>query len=123
MVEIAQQVFNEKIKKISQQLENLNEFQALYQAKTDAIYERLKRIEGVIDRLQSAILEKVGSYGTGIESVKKELSMMQDTYAKLTNAVAEKREHHSAPEHSAPHHNAHVVHHAKSTAKKRSRKR
>jgi len=90
MVEIAQQVFGEKIKKIQNQVEELNEFRALYQVKTDSIYERLKRIEAIIDRLQSAILEKVGSYGGGIESVKKELSMMQDTYGKILNVVSDK---------------------------------
>jgi len=116
MVEIAQQVFSEKIKKIAQQLEDLNEFKTLYQTKTDSIYERLKRIESIMDRLQSAILEKVGSYGEGIETVKKELSMMQDSYGKIMGAVAEKHHAPSSQTHHIVHHKAspsssNVVHH------------
>ena len=141
MVEIAQQVFLEKIKKIQMQLEDLNEFKTLYQTKADSIYERLKRIESVIDRLQSAILEKVGAYGEGIESVKKEMSMMQDTYGKILGAVAERHHtHHSQaqhqhaahshaqhhtpehhPTHSSSHARHHTTHHAAS--KKHSRKK
>lgn len=106
MIEIAQQVFSEKIRKIQQQIDDMSEFRTIYQTRTDAIYERLKKIEGTIDRLQSAILEKVGSYGQGIESVKKELSMMQDTYGKIVDAVADKHYHQSAPQehHTAPIH-------------------
>jgi hypothetical protein len=101
MVEIAQQVFSEKIKKIQQQLEDLNEFKTIYQAKTDGIFERLKRIESIIDRLQSAILEKVGAYGSGIESVKKELSMMQGAYGKILASATE--HHHTQQSHPAHH--------------------
>ena len=133
MVEIAQQVFSEKIRKIQQNLESFNEFKILYQTKTDSISERLRKIENVIDRLQSAILEKVGSYGAGIENVRKEMSMMQDTYGKIVDAVSEKHhshQHHQAQEHqnhsapapaqvsepkSAPTHHTtthHIVHHS-----------
>ena len=103
MIEIAQQVFNEKIKKIQQQVDEFNEFKAIYQTRTDSIYERLKKIESIIDRLQSAILEKVGSYGQGIESVKKELSMLEDTYGKVVDTIAEKhhQHHHSSASRSA----------------------
>ena len=125
MVEIAQQVFSEKIKKIQQQLEGMNEFRTLYQTKTDSISERLRRIESIIDRLQSTILEKVGSYGEGIESVKKELSMMQDTYGKIVGAVAERHHAPSSQTHHIVHHKAgpvqHPAHHAAS--KKHHRKK
>jgi DNA-binding transcriptional MerR regulator len=122
MVEISQQVFAEKIKKIHQQIEDLNEFRTIYQTKVDGIFERLKKIEGVIDRLQSAILEKVGSYGAGIEGVKKELSMVQDTYGKILDAVSEK--------HHASHHHPHETHYGqknkvlhKASASSKSRKK
>src|SRR3972149_1942904 len=125
MVEIAQQVCSEKIKKIQQQLEGMNEFRTLYQKKTDSISERLRRIESIIDRLQSTILEKVGSYGEGIESVKKELSMMQDTYGKIVGAVAERHHAPSSQTHHIVHHKAgpvqHPAHHAAS--KKHHRKK
>jgi hypothetical protein len=140
MIEIAQQVFSEKMKKIQNQIDGLNEFKTIYSAKTDSVYERLKRIESIIDRLQSSILEKVGEYGQGIESVKKELTMMQDTYGKIVDAVSEKHHHtqtqssnysessaepvhHHTPEHShAPEHH-HTTHHVTSKPRRGSKKK
>lgn len=104
MVEIAQQVFSEKIRKVQQQLEDLNEFKTLYQTKADSINERLKRIETSIDQLQAAILEKVGAYGSGIESVKKELSMMQDSFGKVMGAATAR--HHESQQARHPAHHA-----------------
>ena len=83
MIEIAEQVFYEKIKKIQKQVEEINEFKILTQAKVDHALERLKKIESVIDKLQIAILDKVGSYGKNLESIKKEMSMMQDSFGKM----------------------------------------
>lgn len=124
MIEIAQQVFSEKIKKMQQHIEELNEFKTLYQTKVDGIYERLKRMESIIDRLQSAILEKIGSYGEGIESVKKEFSMMQDTYGKIVGAIAEKHHEHHASQASHPNPISHSKpHHVKKISKKHSKKK
>ncbi len=85
LIEIAEQVFSEKIKKIQKQVEDINEFKTLAQTKIDNTAERLKRIEATIDKLQIAILEKIGSYGRNIESIKKEMSMMQDSFGKVVN--------------------------------------
>ena len=43
----------------------------------------MKRIESIIDKLQSSILEKVGSYGSNLDSIKKEMSMMQDSFGRI----------------------------------------
>lgn len=85
IIEISEQVFSEKIQKIQKQLENINEFKILTQTKIDNNLERLKRIESVIDKLQIAILEKIGSYGKNLETIKKEMSMMQDSFGKVVN--------------------------------------
>jgi hypothetical protein len=92
MVEIAQQVFAEKIKKIQQQLDDLNEFKTLYQTKTDNISERLKRVEEGMDKLQMAILQRIGDYSKGVDSIKKELSMIEDSFGKMIGKVAERHE-------------------------------
>ncbi len=89
MIEIAEQVFSEKTKKMQKQVEDLNEFKTLAQTKIENISDRLKRIETTIDKLQITILEKIGSYGENINSIKKEMSMMQDSFGKVVNqAVA-----------------------------------
>jgi DNA-binding transcriptional MerR regulator len=90
IIEIAEQVFSEKIKKIEKKVEELNEFKTLNKAKIENIDERLKKIESVIDKLQIAILEKVGSYGQNLGEIKKEMNMMQDSFGKMVNNIADK---------------------------------
>ena len=109
IIEVAERVFFEKIKPIQKQLEGLNELKALTQTKVDSISDRLRKIESSIDRLQAEILEKVGSYGGGLDSIKKEMGMMQDSFGKIVSALTHKPEekhsehsmhHHTAPSHS-----------------------
>jgi len=92
LIEISEQVFEEKTKKIQKQLEDLNEIKVLSQTKMENFSERLKRVESTLDSLQSAILEKVGSYGNTLESIKKEMSMMQDSFGKIVNTALDKSE-------------------------------
>ena len=90
IIEISEQVFADKMKGVLKHLESLNEFKTLSSIKIDNISERLKRIELSIDRLQIAILEKIGSYGRGIDTLKKEMDMVQNSFSKVVNTVAEK---------------------------------
>ena len=88
IIEIAEQVFEEKIKKLSQQISNFKEFSAISETKFSNFENRLKRIESVMENLQIKILEKVGSYGEGLDSIKKEMSMMQDSFSKTLPMLA-----------------------------------
>lgn len=90
IIEISEQVFADKMKLISKQIESFNEFKTLSSIKIDNISERLKRMEMSIDKLQIAILEKIGSYGRGIDTLKKEMEMVQSSFSKVVNATAEK---------------------------------
>jgi len=89
IIEIANQVFAEKIRKTEKRLEELEELKTIVKVKVDSIDERLKRIEKMIDSLQVQILEKVGSYGRELQSTKKEVSMLEDTLGKTIKAKAE----------------------------------
>lgn len=91
IIEIAEQVFNEKISKIQEQLDSLNEFKTLAQVKIDTTAERVKKIEATIDKLQAAILQKVGSYGGTLESIKDEMSMMQNSFQKMVKHKVSKK--------------------------------
>lgn len=82
MIEIASQVFSEKIKKLQKQTTELNEFQTIYKTKIDNLSERLKKMEDIINKLQLAILDKVGSYGKNLDNIKKEMNMMQESFRK-----------------------------------------
>ena len=77
-IEIAEQVFAEKVRKIQKQLDKLNEFRTLSETRISNIEDRLKRIEEMFDKLQLSILDKIGSYGRNVSNMKKEMEMMQD---------------------------------------------
>jgi uncharacterized protein YozE (UPF0346 family) len=92
VMEVADQVFSDKIKKFQKQLENTSEIAALLQTKVENISDRLKKIETMMDKLQIAILEKIGSYGQNLEGIKKEMSMMQDSFSKMVSRPREPKE-------------------------------
>ncbi len=96
-IEVAEQVFSEKIKKTEKQIREFSEFKTLTQTKIDNFDERLKRIEKTIDTLQIKILEKIGSYGEDIAGTKKEMQMMRDSFGKIINPLAEKAETRKTP--------------------------
>jgi hypothetical protein len=91
IIEIAGQIFSENIRKIQSQVEDNAEANNLMQSKIENISERLKKIETTIEKLQIAILERVGSYGQNIEGIRKEMSMMQDSFSKMIAQKAEKQ--------------------------------
>ena len=91
IIEISDQIFSEKIKKFQKQIDSSTEMNVLLQTKMENVSERLKRMETIIDKLQIAILEKVGSYGQNLESVKKEMSMMQDSFSKMISSPKENK--------------------------------
>jgi len=107
IIEVSEQVFSEKIENIAKQVDDFSEFKSLAEAKLDSLSERVKRIELIIDNLQLSILEKVGSYGNNLENVKKEMSMMQNSFSKMVNPIA--RHHRTS--------------HARKPVKKRTRKK
>lgn len=92
IIEIAEQVFSEKIKKEQKQIESLNEFATLVETRISNDHERIKRIESIMDKLQIAILEKIGSYGKNLESIKNEMGMMQESFEKMVPILHEKSE-------------------------------
>ena len=92
IVEISEQVFEEQSKKMKKSIDELNEFKSLSQGKIENALDRIKRIEAVIDKLQISILEKIGTYGSNIEGIKKEMSMMQDSFGKMVGRAVEHHE-------------------------------
>lgn len=89
IIEIVEQVFAEKTKKMQKTIDELAEFKSISQVKIENTLERVKRIEAIIDKLQMAILEKIGSYGENINGIRKEMSMMQDSFGKMVGKTAE----------------------------------
>ena len=91
MIELAEQVFSEKIKKVQKQMDEINELKTIMQVKVDNMEQSVKRIENTLDKLQLAILDKVGSYGQNLESIKKEMNMMQETFSKTLPSLVKNK--------------------------------
>lgn len=83
MMDVAEQVFEEKTKKIQKQLDDSEHFKNIALIQMQNISERLKRLESIFDQLQTAVIEKVGNYGKDISSLKKEVGMVEDSFTKL----------------------------------------
>jgi len=82
IMEISEQIVSEKLSDVRKKLEKMSSFKVELETKTEAIEERLKRIEKIIDTLQTSILRKVGDYVTNVEDIKHELIETQKTFAK-----------------------------------------
>lgn len=101
MIDIAEQVFEERVAELQKQMENINELKTLTQGRVEHLTKRLEKIETIIDKLQIAILKKIGSYGENLDSIKNEMSMMQDSFSKIAEHQINKP-HYTAHNSSSP---------------------
>src|SRR3989344_3153588 len=90
IIEVSEQVVNEKLSTVVDKINEINEFRTIAQSQIEHIETRLRKIESIIDRLQISILEKVGSYGENLNSIKKEMNMMQESFTKVINPLTDK---------------------------------
>lgn len=82
MIELAEQVFAERMRKVQKQMDELNELKTLMQVRLDSVASSVERIERIINSLQTSVLDKVGSYGSSLDSIKREMNMMQEGFSK-----------------------------------------
>lgn len=87
--EIAEQIVNEKFESIKQDIIMIKELKATSEKRVKDLDDRLKRIEEMLDILQSAILGKIGSHIKTVEDIKKEMSMMQNTFSSALSPLVE----------------------------------
>ena len=83
IAEISEQIVSEKLSDVRRKMEKIISSKTELDAKTESIEERLRRIEKIIDTLQTSILRKVGDYVTNVEDIKKELIETQKTMGKV----------------------------------------
>ena len=87
ITEIAEQVVAEKFKKYEKKTGDVSTFKTTIQDKVTNIEQRVKRIENTIDKLQQAILSKVGEFGENTNMIKKDLDNLHNTTSKLMNPL------------------------------------
>lgn len=83
ITEISEQLVSEKMSSFRKQMESIIDSRTTIETKIESLEDRLKRIEKIIDILQSSVLRKVGDYGLNIADIKKELVETQKTFTKL----------------------------------------
>jgi|TARA_B100001971_G_C18221098_1_gene557247 hypothetical protein len=85
--EIAEQIASEKINEYTKKTGDIASFQNQIQEKVSDIDERLKRIEGGIDKLQQAVIGKIGEFGESTGAIHKDLDNLHGTVSKLMNPL------------------------------------
>ena len=85
--EIAEQVFEKRMRKSTKLLSDLAEIKTLVSAKVEKIDERLTQIEKIIDQLQSTLIRKSSEQEQNVEDIKSELQQMQDGFGKIINPL------------------------------------
>lgn len=88
IAEIADQVIAEKLHPLQQDFAALIDRSHLFESKLSELDERLKRIERILDRLQLAILQKVGEYMSNVSDLKNEIVETQKSFKSLLPASA-----------------------------------
>jgi len=90
ITEIAEQIAEEKVGAVKREITNMQEFRLVANRKIENVDDRLKKIEETIDRLQSTIIGKVGSFAGNIQDIKQEMEMMQESFSKALNPLISK---------------------------------
>jgi|SRR3989344_5797303 len=78
--EIAEQAIMEKIGPIKDLLEKSIDLKNTLNVKIDHLFERIQRIESIIDKLQISVLQRVGEYVSNISDIKKEIIETQKSF-------------------------------------------
>lgn len=93
ITEISEQIISEKISPLKNEIKKIIDLKNTFETKVEILDERLKRIERTIDKLQSAILQKVGDYVTNTEDIKKELIETQKSFKALIPELSKHKHH------------------------------
>lgn len=83
ITEISEQILSEKLAPIRKSLEKTIDLKNSLGTKIDYLDERLKRMEKIIDILQSSVLRKVGDYVSDVQDIKAELIETQKSLGKM----------------------------------------
>jgi hypothetical protein len=90
-IEIAEQVVAEKMKKFQFQLREAMEFRAIFESRLLDLTDRLSRMEKMFDKMQMTVIDKVSHYGENLDLIKKEMNMIEDSFAKVINPLMDKK--------------------------------
>ena len=85
ITEIAEQVVSEKLSLLTDKLEKAIDFRTMAEARISNLNERLLRMEQILDKMQIALLHKVGEYVQDVVSLKTELIETQKSFKAISH--------------------------------------
>lgn len=85
--EVAEQVASEKINEFKRQVGDLVTFRNIVNDRLEDLEERLRRIEANIDKLQSAVVGKIGEFGESSALMHRDLENLHNTFSKMMNPL------------------------------------
>lgn len=85
--EIAEQIVIEKLDEFTRRTGDLVSFKSDVNEKLKDFAERIKRIESSLDKIQHAIVGKIGEYGDNLNFIKKDMNNLHETMSKMMNPL------------------------------------
>ena len=85
--QIAEQIVLEKFNEFTEKTGDLTIFKQEINDKMGELDRRLKRIEDSMDKLQSAVIQRIGDFGENTEYIKKDLENLHSLTSKLMNPL------------------------------------
>jgi len=89
--DISRQETDDAVKKIKEQLNSLEKMKIEMKFEMQDIENRLLRVESVINELQSAVIRKMGEYGSAISNISQEIRATQNSFSKILNPLLDKK--------------------------------
>ena len=99
ITEISEQIVSEHMGELRKNYEKFVDFKISIETKTESLEERLKRIEQIINTLQTSVLRKVGDYVTNVSDIKRELIATQKSFTKLLPEIKKGAKKHTTHKH------------------------
>jgi hypothetical protein len=87
VTEIAQQVVEEEFKNYKKKTGDMAAFKTSTDSKLEELGNRIKRLEATIDKIQQAVIQKVGEFGENTNYIRKDLENLHNTTSKLMNPL------------------------------------
>jgi len=85
--EIAEQIVIEKLEAFTQRTGDLVSFRSEVEDRLRELSERIKRIENSLDKVQQAVIGKIGEYGDNLGFIKKDMNNLHETMSKMMNPL------------------------------------
>lgn len=90
VVEIVDQAVSDKLSSLNKSISSLASLKDDFEMQVKEMDSRIKKLEENMEKLQHAIIGKIGEYGKDMKNVHTEMSAMQESFSKMLNPLIDK---------------------------------